>query len=72
MHVPTLCAAACRHGTGAPQNGIHTLSFNPAENAALLTAQTDGGVYELYQLPKPGETDAAGNEGKRGTGDDLE
>ena len=55
------------HGNGAPQNGIHTMSFNPAENAVLLTAQSDGGVYELYQLPKSGEADST-SEGKRGAG----
>eukprot|EP00056_Hartaetosiga_gracilis_P009451 m.135948 g.135948 ORF g.135948 m.135948 type:complete len:1206 (+) comp13130_c0_seq2:266-3883(+) len=55
-----------RHGTGAPQNGILTMSFNPAENAILVTAATDGGVYELYMLPKDGSKGEATN--KRGAG----
>ena len=27
-----------------------SMSFNPAENAILLTWEADGGSYELYQL----------------------
>lgn len=35
-----------------------TLSYNPAENAVLLTSDVDGGSYELYSIPKDarGET----------------
>ncbi|EGD72417.1 COP1 protein [Salpingoeca rosetta] len=60
-------ASIRRHGTGAPQNGILTMAYNRAENAALLTAATDGGVYELYMLPKKG-SDADNAECKRGSG----
>jgi coatomer protein complex subunit alpha (xenin) len=29
-----------------------TLSYNPAENAVLLTSDADGGSYDLYMIPK--------------------
>ena len=29
-----------------------TLSYNPAENAVLLTGDADGGSYDLYSIPK--------------------
>lgn len=32
--------------------GPRTLSYNPAENAVLLTSDQDGGSYELYLIPK--------------------
>lgn len=56
-----------RHGTGSPQNGVLTMSYNRAENAVLITASTDGGVYELYMLPKTGG-DADTADCKRGSG----
>ena len=28
------------------------LSYNPAENAILVTSDIDGGSYELYMIPK--------------------
>ena len=28
------------------------LSYNPAENAVLITSDVDGGSYELYVVPK--------------------
>lgn len=35
-----------------------TLSYNPAENAALMTFDGDGGSYELHILPRdPGRGD---------------
>lgn len=36
-----------------------TLSYNPAENAVLLTSDVDGGSYELYNIPKDSRGDAA-------------
>ena len=44
----------CAAGTNS---GPRTLSYNPAENAVLLTSDVDGGSYELYLIPK----DANGN-----------
>ena len=36
-----------------------TLSYNPAENAILMTFDVDGGSYELHILPKdPGRGDS--------------
>lgn len=32
--------------------GPRTLSYNPAENAVLLTSDADSGSYELYIIPK--------------------
>ena len=43
--MPRLCVA----GTNS---GPRTLSYNPAENAVLLTSDVDGGSYELYLIPK--------------------
>ena len=39
----------CAAGTNS---GPRTLSYNPAENAVLLTSDVDGGSYELYLIPK--------------------
>ncbi len=37
-----------------------TMSYNPAENALLLTSDVDGGSFELYSLPKdPSRGDSA-------------
>lgn len=36
-----------------------TLSYNPAENAVLLTSDVDGGSYELYKIPKDARGDSA-------------
>ena len=38
-------------GCGGPQ-GPRTLSYNPAENAVLITSNVEGGSYELYVVPK--------------------
>ena len=46
----------CHHaGTNL---GPRTLSYNPAENAVLITSDVDGGTYDLYVVPK----DARGGE----------
>jgi hypothetical protein len=29
-----------------------TLQYNPAENALLITSDVEGGVFELYIIPK--------------------
>eukprot|EP00051_Salpingoeca_urceolata_P033954 m.22896 g.22896 ORF g.22896 m.22896 type:complete len:1318 (-) comp6997_c0_seq1:3-3956(-) len=56
-----------RHGSGAPQNKAHSLAYNPAENAVLLTCDVENGQYELYQIPGSGDADAS-SEAKRGAG----
>lgn len=43
------------------------MAYNRAENAVLLTAASEGGVYELYMLPKAG-SDADSAALKRGEG----
>ncbi|ORX48002.1 coatomer protein alpha subunit, partial [Hesseltinella vesiculosa] len=47
-----------------------TLSYNPAERAVLITSPQDGGIYELYPLPKSltGSLKEPMDDGKRGTG----
>ncbi|KAK4519191.1 TFIIH complex serine/threonine-protein kinase subunit kin28 [Mucor velutinosus] len=48
-----------------------TLSYNPAEKAVLVTTSEDGGLYELYKLPKNASAGALGepyDESKRGAG----
>ncbi|KAF6256969.1 COPI alpha subunit C-terminus-domain-containing protein [Scenedesmus sp. NREL 46B-D3] len=44
-----------------------SLSYNPAENAVLLTSDVDGGSYELYTIPKDARGDTA-PDAKRGLG----
>eukprot|EP00891_Asterochloris_glomerata_P008996 jgi/Astpho2/8996/fgenesh1_pm.00133_%23_27_t len=56
-----------RPGSTGTNLGPRTLSYNPAENAVLITSDIDGGTYDLYVVPK----DARGGEAsdaKRGTG----
>lgn len=38
-------------GAGA-SGGFRGVSYNPAENAVLLTTDHDGGSYELFSIPK--------------------
>ncbi|CAK0784913.1 hypothetical protein CVIRNUC_008118 [Coccomyxa viridis] len=55
-----------RPGTTGSNGGFRSVSYNPAENAVLLTTDHDGGSYELFSIPK----DASGTsvEGKRDVG----
>ncbi|KAJ3148100.1 hypothetical protein HDU89_004946 [Geranomyces variabilis] len=43
------------------------LSYNPAEHCVLITSAQDGGVYELYSLPR-GQGTGEAVESKRGSG----
>lgn len=45
-----------------------TLSYNPAERSVLVTSPTDGGSYELVNLPKDGSGAIEPTESKRGSG----
>mmetsp|Transcript_49934 Transcript_49934/g.159794 ORF Transcript_49934/g.159794 Transcript_49934/m.159794 type:complete len:1224 (+) Transcript_49934:158-3829(+) len=55
--------------TGANQ-GPRTLSYNPAENAVLVTSDVDGGSYELYVIAKDSRSsaEAQAEDSKRGVG----
>ncbi|CAG8542349.1 5895_t:CDS:10, partial [Diversispora eburnea] len=46
------------------------LSYNPAERAIIITTPTDGGSFDLFNLPKEfnGEPREASGDGKRGAG----
>ncbi|KAH7297052.1 hypothetical protein KP509_26G051100 [Ceratopteris richardii] len=54
-------------GATGMNQGPRSMSYNPAENAVLISSDVDGGSYELYMLPK----DAGGRdvqEPRRGQG----
>jgi len=58
-------------GGGGLGTAPRSLSYNPAENAVLLTSDADGGSYELLTLPKPGAGEGGGggaSEPRRGAG----
>jgi coatomer protein complex subunit alpha (xenin) len=57
-------------GGGGLGTAPRTMSYNPAENAVLLTSDADGGTYELLTLPKPGagEPQQHNLEPRRGAG----
>lgn len=48
-----------RPATAGMNQAPRTLSYNPAENAVLLTSDVDGGSYELYKIPKDARGDSA-------------
>ncbi|KAJ9561038.1 hypothetical protein OSB04_006198 [Centaurea solstitialis] len=41
-----------RPGSTSLNQGPHTLSYSPTENAVLICSDVDGGSYELYIVPK--------------------
>lgn len=41
-----------RGGSTSLNQGPHTLSYSPTENAVLICSDIDGGSYELYIVPK--------------------
>ncbi|KAL7619948.1 hypothetical protein AAE478_010495 [Parahypoxylon ruwenzoriense] len=45
-----------------------TLSYNPAERSVLVTSPTDGGSYELINLPRDGSGALDATDAKRGQG----
>ncbi|KAK7960749.1 coatomer WD associated region [Apiospora saccharicola] len=45
-----------------------TLSYNPAERSVLITSPSDGGSYELINLPRDGSGALDANDSKRGQG----
>lgn len=58
---------------GGGKSAIHRMSFNPAENAVLLSIRTtnpENSTYDLYIIPKDQEKgdDIPETDGKRGSG----
>ena len=45
-----------------------SLAYNPAENAVLLSYDTDGGMYELYLLPRDPSRGEVNSDAGRGQG----
>ncbi|KAK9847289.1 hypothetical protein WJX84_005223 [Apatococcus fuscideae] len=56
-----------RQVTPGFNQGPRTMSYNPADNAVLITSDAEGGSYELYVIPKDHRGDPA-PESKRGLG----
>jgi coatomer subunit alpha len=54
---------------GAQWTPPRTLSYNPAERAVLVTSPTDGGIYELINLPRDASGSVEPTDTKRGPGD---
>ena len=54
MLVHAQVRAAASSGAAATPR---TLSYNPAENAVLVSSDADGGSYQLYMVPKDGRSD---------------
>lgn len=52
MHYEQLMKQTACLMIAGTNTGPRTLSYNPAENAVLLTSDQDGGSYELYLIPK--------------------
>ena len=44
--------ARMRWCNAGSNGGFRSVSYNPAENAVLLTTDHDGGSYELFSIPK--------------------
>eukprot|EP00245_Coleochaete_scutata_P006026 TRINITY_DN20136_c0_g1_i1.p1 TRINITY_DN20136_c0_g1~~TRINITY_DN20136_c0_g1_i1.p1 ORF type:complete len:1228 (-),score=277.17 TRINITY_DN20136_c0_g1_i1:960-4643(-) len=57
-----------RPGATGTNQGPRALSYNPAENAVLITSDVDGGTYELYVIPKDSAGRSDTQEAKRGIG----
>jgi coatomer protein complex subunit alpha (xenin) len=53
---------------GSPWTAPRTLYYNPAERSVLVTSPTDGGSYELLNLPKEGSGAIEPTETKKGSG----
>ncbi|OLN87624.1 putative coatomer subunit alpha [Colletotrichum chlorophyti] len=53
---------------GSPWTPPRTISYNPAERSVLVTSPSDGGSYELINLPRDGSGAIEPTESKRGQG----
>jgi coatomer subunit alpha len=49
------------------------LAYNPAEKSVLITTSSDGGLFELANLPRDsaGEVKDSSSEGKKGPGSSV-
>lgn len=60
---------ALRRNPSALYNqGPRNISYNPAEHAAIVQTDADGGTWELYPLPKEGSATRDSGDVKRGSG----
>merc|ERR1719160_1027319 len=57
-----------RRGSQGLGQGFRSMSFNPAENLALLQSDADGGTYELVQVPKDASRTESLSDGLRSQG----
>lgn len=61
---------ALRRNPSALYNqGARSISYNPAENSALIQTDAENGTWELYPLPKDGSSVRDVGDVKRGDGD---
>ena len=64
----TPLTALRRNPSALYNQGPRSISYNPAENAALVQSDADGGTWELYPLPKEGSSSHDSGDVKRGSG----
>ena len=57
-----------RRTVGGPNSAPRTMSYNPAENAILITYDAGGDSYELFMLPKDGGRGEVVGDSRRGHG----
>jgi len=57
-----------RRTVGGPNSAPRSMSYNPAENAILITYESGGDSYELFMLPKDGGRGEVVGDARRGTG----
>ncbi|GMH39915.1 hypothetical protein BSKO_07819 [Bryopsis sp. KO-2023] len=57
-----------RPGMTGTNTAPRSMSYNPAENAVLLTNDSDGGTFELYMLPKDSARGDSTPDAKSGLG----
>ena len=57
-----------RRGSQGLGQGFRSMSFNTAENLALLQSDADGGTYELVQVPKDASRTESLSDGLRSQG----
>lgn len=56
---------------GGGKSPVHSMSFNPAQNAILLCSRTsnlENSTYDLYNIPKESESQNSETESKRSSG----
>ncbi|PKI61256.1 hypothetical protein CRG98_018355 [Punica granatum] len=64
-----LVMAIRRPGSTGLNQSARTLSYSPTEHALLMCSDVDGGIYELYVIPRDGSGRGDGGpDAKRGSG----